>query len=150
VSTTTGTVVAFIDTTVLPATGTYTVVVDPQTANTGSITLTLYDVPADLTGSLTIGASATPVTFAGVGQRGSFTFSGTASQQVTVRITSNAIGSVNVKLLRPDGTTMTQFTTSSASFNLTTQTLPATGTYTVAIDPSTTNVGTLNVQVTSP
>jgi hypothetical protein len=99
---------------------------------------------------VTIGGSSVPVTTTVPGQNGSLTFSGTASQQVTVRVTGNTMGSVTVKLLRPDGTTMTTTLSSSASFNLATQTLPTTGTYTVTIDPSQTNTGTMNVQVTNP
>ena len=38
---------AFVDARTLPDNGTYAVVVDPQSANTGAATLTLYDVPPD-------------------------------------------------------------------------------------------------------
>jgi hypothetical protein len=149
-STTTGPVAAFIDVKVLPSAGTYTVLVDPFSASTGSITVTLYNVPADVAGTVTVGGSSVPVTTTVPGQNGSLTFSGTASQQVTVLVTGNTIGSVTVKLLRPDGTTMTTTLWSSDSFNLATQTLPTTGTYTITIDPSQTNTGTMNVQVTNP
>ena len=37
----------FIDTVTLPTTGTYTIYIDPNGTATGSMTLTLYDVPAD-------------------------------------------------------------------------------------------------------
>jgi YD repeat-containing protein len=149
-STSTGGPPAFIDVTTLPSAGTYTVLVDPQSAHTGSITLTLYDVPADPTGSLTIGGAAVPVTTTVAGQNGSLTFTGTASQQVTVRITGNTMGIITVKLLRSDGTTLTISMSSSASFNLSTQTLPSTGTYMIALDPYQANTGTMNVQVTNP
>jgi hypothetical protein len=36
------------------------------------------------------------------------------------------------------------------SFNLSTQTLPVTGTYTIVIDPSDANIGSIVVSVTSP
>jgi len=149
-STSTGVPAAFIDVKILPSAGTYTVLVDPLSANTGSITVTLYNVPADVTGTVTVGGTAVAVTTTVPGQNGSLTFSGTASQQVTVRITGNTMGLVTVKLLRPDGTTMTTTSSSSASFNLAAQTLPTTGTYTITIDPSQTNTGTMNVQVTNP
>ncbi len=48
-----------IDTFVLPTTGSYFALVDPSGATTGAITVTLYDVGADLGGTLTPG---TPVT----------------------------------------------------------------------------------------
>lgn len=141
---------SFIDTKVLPSAGTYTVLADGSGAATGTTTLTLYDVPADLTGTLTIGAPAEPVTLSTPGQNAFFTFAGTASQQVTVRITGNTYGSVTVRLLRPDGTPLTSKTSGAGSFNLTTQTLPSTGTYTVEINPASAYTGTLNLSVTNP
>lgn len=148
--TSTGVVSAFIDVRTLPSTGTYTVVLDPLSANTGSITLTLYDVPADASGTLTVNGAAVPVTTTAPGQNGALTFTGTSGQQVTVHVTGNTMGIVTVKLLKPDGTTLTSTASSSSSFNLPSQTLATTGTYTVTIDPFQTNVGSMNVQVTNP
>src|SRR5262249_16767145 len=111
----------FYDTRTLPTTGTYSIFFNPNSTNTSSFTATLYDVPADVSGSVTIGGSAVGVTTAVPGQNGSLTFSGTSSQQVTVHITGNTMGSVTVKLLKPDGTTLTTSTSSAASFNLSTQ-----------------------------
>jgi len=140
----------FIDTKTLPVTGTYSIFVDPYMSNTGSLTLTLYDVPADATNSTTVNGSAVGVTTTVAGQNANVTFSGTSSQQVTVRITNNTMGAVTIKLLKPDGTQLTSTTSSSSSFNLTSQTLPTTGTYKVTIDPSGTNVGSISVAVTNP
>jgi YD repeat-containing protein len=140
---------AFIDTKILPATGTYTIVVDPQTTSTGNMTLTLYDV-VDASGTLTIGDPPVTVTITTPGQTGNYTFSGTSGQQVTVRITSNTMSQLTVRLLKPDSTQLTSSFSSSSSFNLSTQTLPTTGTYTVVVDPAATNTGSCAVQVTSP
>jgi hypothetical protein len=60
------------------------------------------------------------------------------------------MGSVNVALFKPDGSQLTSSTSGAASFNLSTQTLPATGTYTILVDPASTNTGGINVAVTSP
>jgi hypothetical protein len=129
---------------------------DPGGANTGSVTLRLYDIPGDVSGSLTINAAGTGVSLTGPGQIASYTFSGTASQQVTVKITDSDINlptgsntTVTVKLVRANGTVLTSSTSSAAIFNLN-QTLPATETYTVVIDPTGPGIGTLTVQVTSP
>ena len=141
----------FIEPQTLPSTGTYSIVVNPQGTGTGSITLTLYNVPADVSGSITIGGSAVSVTTTVPGQNGQLTFSGTSGQQVTVHITGSTMGNVAVSLLRPGGSTMT--TTNSfwaSSFNLTTQTLDSTGTFSVRINPPGTSTGTMNVTVTSP
>ena len=42
----------------LAQTGTYTISIDPQSNATGSAQFTLYDVPADTTGSISIGGPA--------------------------------------------------------------------------------------------
>lgn len=140
----------FLDTRTLPATGTYTILVDPVNTVTGSITLDLYDV-VDVTGTTMVGGSAVTVAIATPGQNGQLTFSGTAGQQVTVRMTGNTIGGqTTVKLLRPDGTTLTTMISQASSFNLATQTLATTGTYTIIVDPSGANTGSINVSVTSP
>jgi len=141
---------AFIDPRTLPVDGTYAIVVNPNNTNTGSMTLTLYDVPADPTGTITVGGAAVTVTTTAPGQNASLTFSGTSGQQVTVRVTSNTMSTVTVKLLKPDGTTLTTTTSSSATFNLATQTLSVTGTYTISVDPSGANIGSMIVSVTSP
>ncbi len=141
---------AFIDPRTLPVNGTYSILINPNGTNTGNMTLTLYDVPSDPTGSVTVGGSALAVTTTVPGQNASVTFSGTSGQQVTVRVTSNTMSTVTVKLLKPDGTTLTTTTSSSASFNLATQTLSVTGTFTITIDPSGANIGSMNVSVTSP
>jgi hypothetical protein len=140
----------FLDVTTLDATGTYTVKVDPAGSATGSVTLTLYDVPADQSASISIGGSPATLTTTVPGQNASVTFSGTASQQVTVHITSNSMGWVTVKLLKPDGSILTSTLQFLSSFNLSTQTLPSTGTYTILIDPDTTNTGSITVNVTTP
>jgi len=145
-----GTAGAFIDTKTLGQTGTYSMFINPDIQYTGTMTLTLYDVPADATGTLTIGGGTVAVTITTPGQNGSVTFSGTASQQVTVHLTSNAVGVVTVALKKPDGSQMTASTSGAASFNLATQTLPTTSTYTVTIDPDQANTGGLAVSVTSP
>ncbi len=76
----------FIDTRVLPVTGTYTILVDPQGTNKGSVTLTLYDVPADISGSIDRGGSAVTVTTNTPGQNALLTFTGTANQRVFLRL----------------------------------------------------------------
>jgi hypothetical protein len=132
----------------LAATGTYTILIDPDQISTGSVTLTLSsEVNA---GTIVINGAAAPLTISRVGQRGYVTFSGNQSQQATVRITGNTMGQVTVRLLKPDGTQLTSTLSSAASFNLATQTLPTTGTYTIQADPSGVNTGSMNISVTSP
>jgi hypothetical protein len=140
----------FIDVKTLPSTGTYTIKVDPLDIATGSLTLTLYDVPADPTTTVTIGGSSATLTITTPGQNATATFSGTASQQVTVHVTNSSIGWMTVKLLKPDGTVLTSTHNFDSSFNLSTQTLPSTGTYTIVVDPDGARTGSVTVSVTNP
>ena len=124
-------------------------VVDPSGAGTGQASVNIYDV-VDVTGSITLGGPAVNVNLTVVGQNASYTMSGTAGQQATVRVTSNTMSCVRVTLLKPDGTSMTNTFSCGGSFNLATQTLPVTGTYTITVDPSGTNTGSLSLSVTNP
>ncbi|SFH38802.1 S-layer family protein [Pseudomonas sp. NFACC45] len=141
---------SYTNTLTLPATGTYTIYLNPNGADTGSMTFHLTSVPADVTGTVTINGSAFTVTTTAEGQNASVTFSGTSSQVATVHLTTNSIGNVTVTLKRPDNTALTSTTSSSSSFNLSPQTLPTTGTYTIYVDPSAANVGSISVSVTNP
>jgi hypothetical protein len=145
-----GALSAFIEPTTLPSSGTHSAFVDYRQANTGSVALTLYDVPADVTGTVTVNGSATPVTITTAGQNASLTFTGTSGQLMTVRMTGNTMSTTTVKLLKPDGSQLTASTSVLSSFNLAQQTLPVTGTYTVVVDPSKANTGSINVAVTNP
>jgi YD repeat-containing protein len=149
-NTTFGTSGGYIDTITLPASGTYTISIDPQGSTFGSTPYTLYNVPADVSGSLTINGSAQNVTITTPGQNGSLTFSGTAGQLLTVHVSSNTINPVLVSLLNPDGTTATSTQSGSSSFNLSQKTLGTSGTYTVSVDPQGSVIGSVNIQVTSP
>jgi len=138
----------YIDTLVLAA-GTYTILVNPWDTSTGSVTLTLNDVPADATGTLTIGGPSLTLTTTVPGQNAMPIFAGTSGQQISVGFTNNSMGTVTATLLKPDGTSLTSITSSSASFGLPTQTLPVTGTYSIKIDPSGASVGSITVTVSA-
>lgn len=131
----------------LPTTGTYTLTINPSGTNTGHMTITLS---SEVTGSVTINAAATTVTLSRAGQNARYTFSGTASQALTVKITNNTLGSVAVTLYTPSGSIQAGTTQSGASFNFASGTLPTTGTYTITLNPTTTATGSLKLQVTNP
>lgn len=139
----------FIDAQTLPSTGTYTFLTDPSNSATGSFTLTGHDV-TDSSGTVTINGGATTFSSSTPGQNGDYTFSGTASQQVTVSVASNTASCVTVTLKKPDGSTLTSTFSCGSSFSLSQQTLPTTGTYTIRVDPNNANTGSLNLSVTSP
>jgi subtilisin family serine protease len=129
---TTGT---FIDTRALPVAGTYTVTVDPQGTATGSATLTLYDVPADATGSAAIGGPPQSISVGTPGQNARVTFDGTAGRAITLKLSNVTMSSAYVSVLKPDGTTLVSNQLVTISGRTITATLPADGTYTIVIDP---------------
>src|SRR5207249_2359544 len=92
----------FLDTLTLPATGTYTIAIDPSSTYTGSTTITLYDVPPDTPGTIVPGGSAVTVSFGTPGQNGRLTFSGTAGQHVSLLSSGSTIYNAALKVLKPD------------------------------------------------
>src|SRR5919201_1982080 len=138
----------FVDTLTLAQTGTYTISIDPQSNATGSAQFTLYDVPADTSGTITPGGSAQTVTFSTPGQNGTLTFSGSTNQRISLNIDQVTIGSstccsAKVSIKNPDGTTLvapTYFGTYGNTF-VDTLTLAQTGTYTISIDPQSNATG---------
>jgi large repetitive protein len=75
------------------------------------------------------------------------TFAGAAGQVVTVNLTGNTVSTLAVTLRKPDGTTLTSTTLFSASGSLSQVKLPAAGTYTVYLNPSTAMAGQVAVAV---
>lgn len=116
----------------------------------GTLTVWVYDVPADPAPALTVNDPALTITTTTPGQNAAPMFVGAAGQAVTVRLSSNGLGSVTVTLVRPDGTTQATTTSSAASFNMTSQTLGVAGSYTVKINPSGAATGSIGVRVTTP
>jgi hypothetical protein len=142
-----GTTGSAIDMPVLPADGIYAILLDVRNAQTGNVTLTLS---TDLLGTIAINGASVPLTMSRPAQNARLTFAGTAGQTVTVRLSAQTIGGTQASLLAPDGTVLTSTTSSASAFNLASQTLATSGTYTVKIDPSGTRTGSITVSVTSP
>jgi subtilisin family serine protease len=147
-----GTSGGFIDAKTLPVSGSYLIVIDPQSSAVGSAAVTLYDVPADVAANAIVGGPAVTVAMTVPGQNGRVTFTGTGGQTVTLKLTGVTIGtscctSAKVSVLKPDGTTLV----SPAYFGLSGKTfsfsLPATGTYSVFVDPQSNGVGSVTVSI---
>jgi subtilisin family serine protease len=130
-----GTSGGFVDTKVLPATGSYTILVDPQGASIGSTTLTLYDVPPDAGGSLTVGGPSLLTAITTPGQNARITFAGRAGQHVTLQLSAVSVLISYVTILKPDGTAVGPSTLVTTSGRTLTADLPTDGTYAIAIDP---------------
>ncbi|MDI3466381.1 MAG: hypothetical protein OJF50_005202 [Nitrospira sp.] len=129
---------------VLPLTGTYTIFLDPVSTYTGAITVT---VSTELTGTITPGGAAVPISISRVGQNARYTFTGTAGQTISLGITAVTMTALNVSLINPDSSTLVapaSFGTSGGAID--SQVLASSGTYAILVDPS--SVYTGNVTLT--
>ncbi|MGK5029321.1 PKD domain-containing protein [Janthinobacterium sp. MDT1-19] len=127
----------------LPATGSYTIVMDPSGANTGSATFSLYAVPPDASGSITVGGAPVTLTTTAPGQNARLTFSGTSGQRISLNVggISYTVSCATFSLLNPDGSALSAPSYNCASsYSLGALTLPATGSYTIVMDPSGANI----------
>src|SRR5207302_9613050 len=135
-STYAGTSGGFLDTKTLPSTGAYTISVVPIGNATGSMTLTLYDVPPDAGGSITPGGASASLSISTPGQNGRMTFAGSAGQRISVDLSNVTISFALASILKPDGTSLgsSRYIGSGSAF-VDATTLPTAGTYTIVLDP---------------
>jgi hypothetical protein len=132
----------------LPSSGTYSVTFAPPAAS--SIVAGTFAISSPLAGSLVVGASAQTIAITRPGQTARYTFSGTAGQLLRLNWSGTTVtggSSVSVTVLKPDATTLSSgsfVTGATGGFDI--ASLPTTGTYTVAFDPS--SAGTLSAPVT--
>jgi YD repeat-containing protein len=143
----------FLDTQTLATTGSYTLWVKHITTNVGSETLRIASVPADLSGSVSIGGSAFAVTTV-AGQNANITFSNPQSQTVTVHWTSGTYPSTPGCSLRVTGPSPSQTQVGFANCNTATGSVSLgtqpSGTYNILVDPQQQSTGGLSLTVTSP
>jgi hypothetical protein len=141
----------FIDTSTLPNTGTYTIDVEPG-PYTGSADITLYQVPADASGTISIGGSAVTSTTTTPGQNAQLTFSGTSGGSISLACSSLTYSyTTPITLYNPDGSVLATgyaYPFGNAIFSGTS--LGQTGTYKIYIDPTQADVGQMTLQLTSP
>lgn len=148
-STNFGTNGGFLDTMTLPVNGTYAVVLEQNGSNsTGSVSFTISNVPADLSGTMTPGTPVS-VNLPNKGQNANYTFSATANQQATVSLTNSSFFLAYASILYSDGTTL-YGPTSFGSGNSTVGpvTLPVADTYTFRVDPYGKYTGSLTMTLT--
>jgi YD repeat-containing protein len=148
----------FMEVKTLRATGTYTILVVPTSPATGSVTLTLVDVPADPAGTITADGTPVTVTTTAAGQNARLTFSGAAGQRISLVGTQGMSGQVlacdvNVTILAPDGTALAGGSAcmEGSGFidpaSLPAAGLPASGTYTIFVDPASSATGSLTLRL---
>jgi RHS repeat-associated protein len=145
----------FLDTVTLGQTGTYTVLVDPQSNATGSARVSLFDVPADLSGAISIGGAAQMITLSTPGQNATLTFNGPAAKGIrlvlsNVTVGSSACCSGKVSIKKPDGSTLVNPTFFGTAGATVTAQLPVDGAYTIVIDPQSNATGSVTLTLTDP
>jgi hypothetical protein len=133
----------------LPATGTYTVLADPAGSFTGQITVKAYNV-VDVTGPISLDGTPLMAVLNTPGQRALWTFSGTANQTVSLVSTANTVPWCSIYnsfgFLKPDGTALQTQWNMCAGATVGPVTLPTSGTYTVLVDPWSSNIGQATVK----
>ena len=137
----------FFDTLTLAQNGTYTIQVNP-TPYTGAVTLTLYLVPADVSGSISIGSSGFPFTTA-VGQNANIGFSNPQTQTVTIHWSSGTYTSCSLTVTNSSNQQVGSTGCQGATGSLSMSNLPS-GTYNILVNPPGTSAGGLTINATSP
>jgi hypothetical protein len=124
----------FVDVFTLPATGGYTLTVDPLDSGTGVISIKVNDVPPDVTGNITVGGSPLTANMLVPGQGGLITFDAAAGQALTLNLTNTTVSILRVSVLGPDGSAVVSPTYLFGNKTFT-FTAPITGTYRIVLDP---------------
>jgi hypothetical protein len=148
---------SYIDTVTLPTTATsapyYSTYWKPAGDLIGNMSFNLYDA-TPISGTIAINGPSVHLNFNAPGKDANLTFSGTAGQQVTVRLSNNTYGNViTINLLKPDGTVLASTSASGATFTWTPPPLPTTpptGTYTINFQHNSYYTGQMDVALTSP
>jgi YD repeat-containing protein len=125
----------------------YAVLLAPSGTGSAGATFTLYNVPPDVGGTLTINGPAAPVTIEVPGQNSALTFTGTAGQVLTLRGAGNSIGCGSLVLVFPStSVSATQQCAATFSMGATLQN----GTHTLIFDPAGPNTGSVTLSITLP
>jgi serine/threonine protein kinase len=147
--------ITYIDTIAIAASGTYSLVLDPDKLVTGSVTVRVLDVPPDVTGSTTVGGAPVSIATASPGQNASVTFQGSANQSITIDVRDILVGPTSgyggvLILLDSAGNEITRKSLWANESVATAENmvLPTAGDYTIVIDPDGTSVfsGTVSVR----
>ncbi|MFY1619650.1 VWD domain-containing protein [Micromonospora sp. WMMD736] len=126
-----------IDGTLLPADGTYTVVVDPTGRTTGTTTLRLVS-SRDRAATITVGGPPVVATVDRPGAVTSYRFTAAAGTSVSLTATASDLPDQCgvLELRAPDGSPITSGCVINGAGDIGPTTLPAAGTYTVVVNPS--------------
>lgn len=139
----------YVDRTVLPADGEYTVLIDPNDRKTGTSRVRLVS-PTDMADTITPNGPAVTATVPRAGGLARFTFTGTARQRVTVAVTSSDLSDQcsPLLLLGPNGDKLDSGCVIGGEGGIDPVTLPVAGRYTVVVDPGSRDTGSATLRLT--
>jgi hypothetical protein len=136
---------------VLPTTGTYTLIITPSGTDTGSVTIKLQNAPT-VVAPITIGGPAVTVSTTVPAQQAQLTFTSTSANQiVSLQISGytypSDCGLSTLLLIGPAPETTSVGSSSNLCAGSTAYTLPTVGTYTLTVQPSGTDTGSVTLQL---
>jgi hypothetical protein len=134
----------FAEGVLLPASASYTVLMNPQGDSVASATFALYTETPDATADIAIDGPPVRVTTTVPGQNAALTFTGNPGKKIRLRLSelSPALGCPLVSIVGPTGQTLlAPRKECGPGFVGDTLTLPAAGTYTIVVDPPEERIG---------
>jgi YD repeat-containing protein len=133
----------------LPLTGTYTVALKSSMSAVDSGVVT---VSTDATGALGSEGDIGTFSTTRAGQNGRYTFNGTVEQKAAFYVYGlpSTVQPSRIDVLLPNGQVLTTANSSGSSGYIQTQTLPASGTYTVVVSPTGAGTGSWSIQYGQP
>ncbi|MFI0719155.1 pre-peptidase C-terminal domain-containing protein [Streptomyces sp. NPDC021224] len=133
------------DTTTLPTDGTYTVILRPDSTTYGSLTLRIYQVPADATTTIATNGTPSTLTAGTPGQNARWTFTGTTGQKISFSMSNGTFDDygAEISVLKPNGKDLVAPRYCEESCTIAATKLPTDGTYTILLHPIGTATGSL-------
>jgi YD repeat-containing protein len=136
----------YFDTMTLTQAGTYTLTLYPYGTTYGTTVFRLNQIPNDVTGTLTVGGAAVTTTITTPGQNASLTYSATAGQHLILDMVASSFSACVLKVVSPSAVQLVSANCNSAlPSQVDLGTISTSGVYTISIDPSGANVGTLKL-----
>jgi hypothetical protein len=111
------------------------------------MTLTLYDVPADVAATTSIGGPPLTLALSTPGQNAAVVFDGTAGRTITLQISGVTITQSKLAVTNPDGSNLVSSQSVYTSGKTLTAQLVASGAHTITVNPVGAYVGSMTLAV---
>ncbi len=134
--------------TVLPADGTYTVIVDPNDRAIGSVHMRLFSA-RDQMGTISLNGPTVTNTISQPGAYSAYRFDGTAGMTITVEATDSTLPDEcsPLGLLDPAGKEIYSGCVINGTGDMENVTLPVSGSYLIVVDPAGSGIGTTTLRL---